>query len=79
MAGDNNPNDDLSEGNLGDNDLVTEEEDPMIFYETLEFQDLRKRSRNQFDSDDEMNNGSSYVNGPILSKRKISRSFSTYH
>lgn len=66
MAGDNNPNDDLSEGNLGDNDLVKEEEHPINFDEALEFQDLRKRSRNQFDSDDEMNNGSCYVNGSII-------------
>lgn len=65
LAGENNLIVDVSEGdNLGDDVLVDEDADPMDFDETLESQGIRKRSRNQLDSDDEMNNGSNSVNGP---------------
>lgn len=67
LAGDNDPTDDLPEDvNPGENILVNEEEDPMNYDETLDFQGHRKRSRNHLDSDDEMNNGSNSVNGPVI-------------
>lgn len=67
LAGDHEPIDDLPEDvNPEDNVLVNEEEDPMNYDEALEFQGLRKRSRNQLDSDDEMNNGSNSVNGLVI-------------
>ncbi|KAK9912464.1 hypothetical protein M0R45_036326 [Rubus argutus] len=67
VTGENDPTDDLPEDDLPeDNVLVVEGEHPMNFYEALDFQGIRKRSRNQIDSDDEMNNGSHSVNGPII-------------
>lgn len=67
LTGEINPIVDVSEGdNLGDDDLVDEDEDLMNFDEALEVQSIRKRSKNQLDSDDEMNNGSNSVNGPMI-------------
>lgn len=67
LAGENNPIIDVSEGdNLGDDDLIDEDEDPMNYDEAMAVQGIRKRSRNQIDSDDEMNNGSTSVNGPVI-------------
>lgn len=65
MTGENPGNNDLLGGQTDDDVFAEEEEDPMKFEEALEFKSPRKRSRDQFASDDEMTNGSSSVNEPI--------------